>query len=1425
MVHNTNSLGEPEGGGSRRAEDHYRTRLQGSDGKPVKTDPGLRQQLLEAFRRRQREAPASSPSAFDVKPPTLVRSNRKVRVAQPGEPGQLNWTPLGPSVMKNGQAATNPAVSGRVHGLAFSADAERVYVAAANGGVWRSDDKGKSWYPLMNGFDLSPMAEKSDSLATGAIAVPASDPDRIYVGSGEGGDVNDFYYGVGPVVSEDGGVNWRAEPSDSPALPSKFFNLAIDPNDPEYVMAASNQGILRRQPRNQEVPGLPEVKPQSYLLKYSPGGAPSFEYWDQDGNFLHNAWTGVPGGDWAGNLTFIPFLLNKEPHFLTYNAATSAYVLYLFQGNADPLLVQQGNFTNGLQLMPFEMSGATYMVQYKSTTGDTQLIKWESDGTTTNQWAAAQNWGTGYELVPMIIGQVPMFLRYKPADGEVMLRRWRVDLTAVNVWAAVKTWDADRKLMPFQLNFAPKENQNFTLTYANDGSYKVYDWNGTSPRRVLRRPANSLPPESILVPYELKTPQGIEPRFFAYRTRAPGRGTTVQYSWGTRGPEAFRKEMWDLNQTFMPILMGYQWSNRQAFVEPSPIINGQEQRRVSSVAVARNGDVTVWYAAYWYPVTGNQVIGQGPVYFSLDRGQTWKSLGFFPRQQGRITLATQPGNVSTIYALTELGTVYRMERSMDPVTRAWNPILNTPNNLQGSFVLSMAVAPDNPNRIYLGGTSIGTVIGNDPQEFSAILYRCEVSANGTTVTMNPVYIGFSVHGDVQTLQFDPQGGLWVGCDGGVFFAEKPVATSDEENIHLFKALNTGLATLESNDIGQWPGEDAVFFTSNQDNGCTRYAGAQTWGLVFKSDSGRVIVNWRDPSKVILTVFNTFIELSATAGAPNTFVSSPWITNTIDFYKNLNYSEPSAFYAPMVTTPVDLANPNRADRIAFGTTRPWLSNDFGMSWYPLATNAPAIVPTQTVFPGATWGDSGHIILSMCFTSYSSLYVGMQNGEIWRIQELPPGTWTPELLNGKIVAGGLALPVGWPVTGMARGAGDALYVTFGGAPAPGNPNGFRRVWKYDPAGALGAGEWTSKSGDPANTTKLLNIQYNTIAVDGNDLYAGADIGVWHSGDGGDTWVPFAQGLPESPVMDLKIYPATGNCPQLLRTATYGRGIYEKVLVNNARYTQGVQLYVRANVLDRGLYDITPLDGHDNPLNLTGPQVNHRDGVGLKITQANAVGEFPHPSQIDFYQYDAEVTDDFRHIHAGRQMRMYLEINNRGVVPADDVQVMLLISRRVAAAPVVAVPAPPAMVPVNITPLPMNGLLGPGPQAPYAPLAPPPPQPTNTNPLPGPLPPSVVSPLAGLTDPPDLPATLQADVRAGNLIRSADWHTMAVLSFNDLQAGFPDIVSVDWTAPVAGLYYVVAIVTCPDDEFTQPALAVAVDDLVKANAKVLMKSLMIF
>jgi hypothetical protein len=177
----------------------------------------------------------------------------------PAVAGARNWLPLGPSVVLNGQTIGEEPVGGRVCGIAVAPGGHVIYAATACGGVFRSDDGATTWRSLMDGFDLDPTNFASASLACGAIAVDPADPNRVYVGTGEGDTHQLFrlritsalpaYRGIGPIRTDDGGATWVTEATapGSPQLAGEaYFTLAIDPANREHVVAATTAGLYER---------------------------------------------------------------------------------------------------------------------------------------------------------------------------------------------------------------------------------------------------------------------------------------------------------------------------------------------------------------------------------------------------------------------------------------------------------------------------------------------------------------------------------------------------------------------------------------------------------------------------------------------------------------------------------------------------------------------------------------------------------------------------------------------------------------------------------------------------------------------------------------------------------------------------------------------------------------------------------------------------------------------------------------------------------------------------------------------------------------------------------------------------------------------------------------------------------------------------
>jgi photosystem II stability/assembly factor-like uncharacterized protein len=100
------------------------------------------------------------------------------------------------------------------------------YIGVCNGGVWKTNDFGRTWQPI---FDDQPTG------SIGALAVAASDPNMVYVGSGEGLQRPDLSVGDGIYKSPDAGKTWtHLGLRDGQQIPQ----LAVDPRDPNKVFAA-----------------------------------------------------------------------------------------------------------------------------------------------------------------------------------------------------------------------------------------------------------------------------------------------------------------------------------------------------------------------------------------------------------------------------------------------------------------------------------------------------------------------------------------------------------------------------------------------------------------------------------------------------------------------------------------------------------------------------------------------------------------------------------------------------------------------------------------------------------------------------------------------------------------------------------------------------------------------------------------------------------------------------------------------------------------------------------------------------------------------------------------------------------------------------------------------------------------------------------
>jgi hypothetical protein len=626
--------------------------------------------------------------------------------------------------------------------------------------------------------------------------------------------------------------------------------------------------------------------------------------------------------------------------------------------------------------------------------------------------------------------------------------------------------------------------------------------------------------------------------------------------------------------------------------------------------VARAAGATSWFAAEF-----------GGVVVRSAAGTSWSALGTgFPGPVGRIALGVQSDNPNVLYAfVADANGALHSLRRLDGMAGAWAAVTGVPDVLpgsQGDYDLCIAVDPNNANLVYLGGDFFNA------NPFPGSVWRCPITAAGGGFTTAGTAIGRQAHADVHVLTHTPGNSnqLWAGTDGGFFLNSNPTGAGG------FEHRNTGLATLCTNFLGQHQTEPAVYYVGLQDNGTAKCTGEALSRHVLFADGGYCVVNWNDPFRVLLfangRVFRaTDGGLDYTSWANVTPSGAQWVVMA----------------APLVGAPLNPAVPAEADVVAYAAgdsanTIIYFSNNFGTTW-------PA--GTRVTLPAG----SGRVF-SMVFASATRLYAGTTTGRLFRV-DFAGGTWTATRIDN--LAGG-AMPLAALVTDIAVDRSDAtlssIFITLGGT------GDRRHVWRCNGTA------WQARSGTAGSGTEVLDVQHSAVVHDAvtNSVFVGADIGVWESGDGGLTWAPMSNGLPDAPVFDLQLH----GTARLLRASLHGRGVWEWKI--DVPVLPDVELYVRDTMLDTGRGVNT--DGRNDPSIFPTAPVVHYLSPNIKVDVPTPAGYQTPTTDIDFLTFNEQLVDGGAGVATNTppptvHNRFYAEVHNRGRVDATNVQVMAAIT----------------------------------------------------------------------------------------------------------------------------------------------------------------------
>ena len=433
---------------------------------------------------------------------------------------------------------------------------------------------------------------------------------------------------------------------------------------------------------------------------------------------------------------------------------------------------------------------------------------------------------------------------------------------------------------------------------------------------------------------------------------------------------------------------------------------------------------------------------------------------------------------------------------------------------QCSYDIAVDVSPTDPNHVMIGGNVPGTCTRNIARS----------TDGGATFPESST----GLHADSHALAFAPSNPLvvYTGNDGGIWRSNDGGQTWTSLNNRTFVAT-------QFQSVASHATERFFVIGGTQDNGTEilepnnnsqrPYDG---WRNADFGDGGyaRIDQTSTDPENVVLyhTYFN---QTNAQAIARVTSRSAARKGNWPFFGCGFGGVTPNGFdcatttailfYAPFELGPAGVAG-------ATGQTVYWGADTLYRSINQATTFV--VASQKPIVSGAAI-----TTLAIAATNDNARLVGLTNGTVWGTSN---GAGT--LVN--------VTPAGAPTRVIGRVAFDpnnasVAYIGFSGFFNGAFANN-QHIYKTTNFDTTGTTTWTAVGNG------LPDTPINALMVDpanSNTVFAGTDIGIYRSIDGGINWLPFNTGMPKVAVFDMAIQ----NANRLIRVATHGRGIWEAAL----------------------------------------------------------------------------------------------------------------------------------------------------------------------------------------------------------------------------------------------------------------------------------------